>query len=53
MRISKLTAIANELASQGVNFRGLVLERESNKGIVLLARREKADLVVMWEDTDL
>ncbi len=44
---SRLSSIAVELASQGVNFGGVVLEGETNKEIVGLARREKADLIVM------
>src|SRR5882724_9760034 len=44
---SRLTSIAIELAPQGVNFGGIVLEGEPNKEIVGLARRERADLIVM------
>ncbi len=44
---SRLSSIAVELASQGVKFGGVVLEGEPNKEIVGLARREKADLIVM------
>ncbi len=44
---SRLTSISSELASQGVSFKGVVLEGEPNKEIVGLARRERADLIVM------
>jgi nucleotide-binding universal stress UspA family protein len=44
---SRLTSISSELASQGVSFKGMVLEGEPNKEIVGLARRERADLIVM------
>ena len=44
---SRLTSISSELSSQGVSFKGVVLEGEPNKEIVGLARRERADLIVM------
>jgi nucleotide-binding universal stress UspA family protein len=44
---SRLSSITTELYSQGVSFTGVVLEGEPNKEIVGLARREKADLIVM------
>jgi nucleotide-binding universal stress UspA family protein len=44
---SKLSSISVELASQGVKFKGAVLEGEPNKEIIGLAQREKADLIVM------
>jgi nucleotide-binding universal stress UspA family protein len=44
---SRLTSISSELTSQGVSFKGVVLEGEPNKEIVGLARRERADLIVM------
>jgi nucleotide-binding universal stress UspA family protein len=44
---SKLTLIANELSSQGINFQGVVLKGEPNKEIVEFARREKADLLAI------
>jgi len=46
-RKSQLTSIADELASQGLNFQGLVLRGEPNKEIVEFARREKVNLIVM------
>ncbi len=45
--VSMLNSISNELASQGVNFRGVVLKGEVNKEIVRYARRKKADLIAM------
>lgn len=44
---SMLNSISNELASQGVNFRGVILKGEVNKEIVRYARRKKADLIAM------
>ena len=44
---SQLTSIAYELTSQGLNFQRLVLKGEPDKEIVELARREKANLIVM------
>ena len=44
---SKLTLIANELASQGINFQGVVLKGEPDKEVVGFAHREKADLIAI------
>ncbi len=44
---SRLRSIAGELSSQGLNFRGKVLEGEPHKEIVKFARSEKAELIVM------
>jgi nucleotide-binding universal stress UspA family protein len=44
---SRLSSIAEELFSHGLNFRGRVLEGEPHKEIVGFARSEKAELIVM------
>lgn len=44
---SRLSSIAEELSSQGLNFRGRVLEGEPHKEIVGFARSEKAELIAM------
>ncbi len=44
---SRLTSIASQLASQGVNFGGVILEGETNKEIIRFTRGVKADLIVM------
>ena len=43
----RLNSIANEMARQGLRFRGEVIEGEANKEIVECAYRENADLIVM------
>jgi nucleotide-binding universal stress UspA family protein len=44
---AQLAKIKDELISQGVRFEGRVLKGEPNKKIAQIARREKADLIVV------
>lgn len=44
---AKLASIADELTTNGINFRGETLKGEPNKEIVGFVRSEKADLIVM------
>ncbi len=44
---SRLGSVTDELASQGINFNGLILRGDPKVEIVEFANREKADLIVM------